>query len=287
MLLLPFAPPAALLQNPHDPYLAVPPGWRTVYSHSGDPKNPNAPRPKVGEIRVPPYGSGVEPAADVHRRDPKALYVATFLGGRTVEAALAADGTLTVSFGRREPHEHASDSAVSYDTKVVDAYGTAVAVGAILTRFDAPGRDPNLSQLPKRSPNAPASLQPVPGDPFASRVSLPEGYVHRGKPSEPGAIGSFASKSGPTLSIFLGWVPAHLPRTKDGVIEHDWYTILPVLGGTLSVLGQGTRTVAARFDPSQKGSAPSHGPTFNVLAATPQATLTAIFAALTYAPPKA
>jgi hypothetical protein len=282
LLLLTAAAAAILRQNPASPYVLLPPGWRVDYFKGNDHQYAAILGPQGEEIRFPPYGAGVESAEAVHRRDPKAMYVAAFLGGRPVEATLTSDGSLTVSLRPRSPHEHASDAPMDYATKVATARQTTVALGVVLSRLGARARDLARNQYPDQYPDAPAPHRAVPGDPFAGEVSLPEGYAFRKEKSNLYRIGTFESPQGPPFSLWRMFLidpgPWRTPKPGDGT----WQETAPVLKGWLTVRSDAEGGLKAGFDLLPPKPRSAMGEVLVAASSTPQTVLATTFAALSY-----
>lgn len=273
-------------QNPNPSCVALPPGWKEEW---GSPRAHNQEAlvgPEGEEILFSAYNRDMEPADQVHRRNPKALYVAAFLGGRDIQSALSSDGTLTVTFGQRSPEEHASDSPVDYVTKATTARQAAIALTIMLTRLRAPQRDPLFLQDSRRSPDAPSPSPEarIPGDFFHGSVRVPVGYAYE-KRVKPGLVlGSFVSRTAPALEMKRVLVPkagVALARVSRGP---SWPESAPMLDGKLNVrIEEGVR-LTADFEPPEGRVGGKSYIAFVSTATTPAAATAAIFAALTYRP---
>lgn len=284
MLLLPAVALVLAAQNPNSPWVQLPPDWKMENFEEGRHSLAKMIGPRAEAIRFPLYGLGVESANELRKRDAKATYVVTFLAGRPIEAALAGDGTLVVSVGRREPYQHASDLPMNYRMRPRSARETALLLGIVLTRLDAYERDPESLRQPKRVPDAPGPHGLVFGDPFKREVDLPEGYAYREGGEDGFTLGRFESPKEPPISFRTvtstsrGSDPVPIPG-KEG-----WEERAIVLKRRLSVQSVEGGGLSAWFDPPYERSDIHSVGLFAAKAATPQTALIAIFAALNCRP---
>ncbi len=175
---------------------------------------------------------------------------------------------------------------MSYDTKVVDAHGTAVAVGILLTRLSAPERETEPSRRVKRSPDASAPRRSVSTGAFKGEAALPEGYSYRRIDCDGFIMGRFESAQGPAIEFRTAMATNAGSEPYPTPGRRGWEEWTTLLGRRLVVRGDKEGGVGAHFDPPYESTHVASVGVFSSRSQTPPATLAAIFAALTYVPPR-
>lgn len=205
--------------------------------------------------------------------ESKPLLIRAVLGGRSVAASLAPDGTLTVSIaGVGKP----------FRAHVATARQAAQALIRALRGVNATVAPPGGPSLV--APGGPVIPTTVPGLPTGATVSLPVGYEYRTNDRVRPAMHGFASPDEPTVSLVLGLDPGR-PLTPDvAPVSAQWLVKESLLGKTLSVRGSAMGGLSVRYAKPEPSARFVRVPVVATREETPRAAVVAIFTALTYRP---
>lgn len=261
---------ALLHQNPNDPCVLLPTGWRIDYNRMHKNFEGFLVGPKGEEIVFPAYGGTGDLAAELRGADPEGIFTYAILDGREVNVAIARDGRLIVSYPRAWPPNHPSFSRFDFRTKVRTARETVNALLIMLTRVEAfkgPGFGHRFKSEPPRDEGG------WPGNwvgPPLGWMSTPLGYSYRPSPKGDAPVARFESKGKPT-------VEAYLPGTKGQPSKPQWEETRTILGCEFHI-AEGEKGGLVAWVNSPQGPSP----VFATTEASPRAAVVLILMRLSF-----